>query len=263
MANLWQVYRVSGNMVGISETSARAQRLHEAEKESVWIMSNRRMMSIEFYQLIEGAARLNMPGFVGSIATYEGNRVVYKDNGDIVLFESCEYCGQSELDGQFCAKCGAPVWQSSISVTKRGRCTMPIAGDYLTNIVQRAAFVPNQEGKVKMEQKFSLVKFGVMQKIDNAFINPNVEIERILKDFHIVVTGRLLAQRSLKHYEVKYPQDWWQAFKERWFPRALLSISPVVYREVIIDVDAVYPELHKKMHLPNEEHFLTISRYDV
>ena len=41
--------------------------------------------------------------------------------------------------------------------------------------------------------------------------------------------------------EIRYPLDWWQAFKERWFPKWLLKWKPVVYHTWKIDF--LYPEL--------------------
>lgn len=33
----------------------------------------------------------------------------------------------------------------------------------------------------------------------------------------------------------KRPRDWWQAFRERWFPRRWLRRHPVIYDEIYID----------------------------
>lgn len=48
--------------------------------------------------------------------------------------------------------------------------------------------------------------------------------------------------------EIKYPMDWWQAFKERWFPKFLLKRFPVDYR--IWKIDFLYPEIEwrKQLH---------------
>ena len=49
-------------------------------------------------------------------------------------------------------------------------------------------------------------------------------------------------KEKVKSYTVKYPRDWWQAFKERWFPSWAKEIWPVKYEGVIIDVRAIYPD---------------------
>lgn len=40
---------------------------------------------------------------------------------------------------------------------------------------------------------------------------------------------------------IRYPKDWWQAFKERWFPKILKRWWPVEYK--IIDIYALYPSI--------------------
>jgi len=47
--------------------------------------------------------------------------------------------------------------------------------------------------------------------------------------------------------EESYPADWWQAFKDRWFPKWLLRKYPVQCREIIIHKKiyrAVCPHVH-------------------
>ena len=41
-------------------------------------------------------------------ATYKGRPLVFVDNG-VILYSECEYCGRTELHGNCCAGCGAPV----------------------------------------------------------------------------------------------------------------------------------------------------------
>jgi hypothetical protein len=56
--------------------------------------------------------------------------------------------------------------------------------------------------------------------------------------------------------DFEYPADWWQAFKERWFPAWLLKRFPVVRVGYIVEVKALYP----KIALPDSEHFLHVTR---
>lgn len=64
---------------------------------------------------------------------------------------------------------------------------------------------------------------------------------------------------SLQRQEIKYPRDWWQAFRERWFPAWWLKRYPVKYREIVLDVKAIYPTF--KPSVPNREYRLVIQRY--
>jgi len=45
---------------------------------------------------------------------------------------------------------------------------------------------------------------------------------------------------------IRYPADWWQALKDRWFPAWLRRRYPVVY--TAIDVAAMYPDLRVGHH---------------
>jgi len=40
---------------------------------------------------------------------------------------------------------------------------------------------------------------------------------------------------------IQYPRDWWQAFKERWFPRGFKRWWPIEYK--VIDIYALYPSI--------------------
>ncbi len=48
-----------------------------------------------------------------------------------------------------------------------------------------------------------------------------------------------IAGRDLR--DIVYPSDWWQAFKERWFPKWLRKRYPVQYTEH--KIAALYPEI--------------------
>ena len=40
---------------------------------------------------------------------------------------------------------------------------------------------------------------------------------------------------------IRYPKDWWQAFKERWFLKRFKEWWPVEYK--VIDIYALYPSI--------------------
>ncbi len=71
-----------------------------------------------------------------------------------------------------------------------------------------------------------------------------------------------LLDDRIKIYE-EYPEDWWQAFKERWFPAWILRRYPVKYR--VIDIDrkiykAVCPHVNKP---DNGSHFTWLASKDM
>jgi len=52
--------------------------------------------------------------------------------------------------------------------------------------------------------------------------------------------------RELEKMEVKYPTDWKQAFKERWFPSFILKKFPVQYTVRTISAMELYPQMSIK-----------------
>jgi hypothetical protein len=64
------------------------------------------------------------------------------------------------------------------------------------------------------------------------------------------VRGYVWSQDAGKKVEFKYPADWWQAFKERWFPEWLLKRYPVAYTHREFQVKATYPDLVVQNHEP-------------
>ena len=73
--------------------------------------------------------------------------------------------------------------------------------------------------------------------------------EMRMLEYHLIQD--VLGQR-LDHIEARYPADWWQACKARWFPRWALRRWPVLERVVRLEAVALYP----KIALPKEEHVL-------
>ena len=52
----------------------------------------------------------------------------------------------------------------------------------------------------------------------------------------------------------RYPRDWWQAFRERWFPQWWLRRWPVDYREIDVDVPKFGAVCPHSAAVPFEEH---------
>ncbi|WP_230677522.1 hypothetical protein, partial [Streptococcus pneumoniae] len=53
---------------------------------------------------------------------------------------------------------------------------------------------------------------------------------------------------------VTYPSDWWQAFKERWFPMWARKKWPVKYTEEKMQANAYHPDLA----IPDHQTFVSI-----
>ncbi len=74
--------------------------------------------------------------------------------------------------------------------------------------------------------------------------------------FHQVVIrikGSLLVDQ-VERVNVKYPSDWWQAVKDRWFPKWLLKHYPIQYITQSLSARILYPHM-----LPNTQSVLKIE----
>lgn len=114
------------------------------------------------------------------------------------------------------------------------------------------------------ETQLDLIKIAGRKMFSDVFANEaNVDVyhNALLSIRELYVSGRVYGQRNLTEYEFKYPADWWQAVKERFAPDWLKRRYPVRYIEHHITVDAVYPELSKRLKLPKEPHKLILSSW--
>jgi hypothetical protein len=76
-------------------------------------------------------------------------------------------------------------------------------------------------------------------------INTNVYFDETAKsmvlNLRAIILGRELG-------EVRLPANWWEAFKERFFPEFLRKYFPVKYRVI------TYKSLYPYLRLPNQKH---------
>ena len=94
-------------------------------------------------------------------------------------------------------------------------------------------------------EEFALTKirFFVNQKVSRHLID-SVTIDEYSKivggDLVYRLEGHVYGEQ--REQVVVYPSSWWQAFKERWFPRFLASKFPVKYTKVDVHFDVVFPD---------------------
>jgi len=96
------------------------------------------------------------------------------------------------------------------------------------------------------EEKLEKIRLGIARAIsDTVLLDADVEQVRdyICNDIHYRVQGFIWGQRQPDRI-ISYPASWWEAFKERWFPLALLRRFPVEYIEYTISATVLYPEYH-------------------
>ena len=56
---------------------------------------------------------------------------------------------------------------------------------------------------------------------------------------------------------IKYPANWWQAFKDRWFFKWMLKYCPIKYTIHNITSKILYPDM--KISLPEKKHSLVFE----
>jgi len=63
------------------------------------------------------------------------------------------------------------------------------------------------------------------------------------------IKARIYGEQMI-YDEIEYPSDWWQAFKERWFPTWAKKRWPVRHEKYIFDARFLYPSIKTmKSHL--------------
>lgn len=73
--------------------------------------------------------------------------------------------------------------------------------------------------------------------------------DMLTRQFRVTIRGSILKLGKGASMEIKYPQDWWQSFKERWFPDWALSRWPVRYKVHEIKAEALFPEASQRFAL--------------
>lgn len=111
--------------------------------------------------------------------------------------------------------------------------------------------------------KLEKLRVGAQVALSQELLGEDVKIIQNVLNERIIfsVKGYVWAEsEKVRRQTIKFPRDWWQAFKERWFPNWLLNRYPVDYHIVDIDVNAIYPGF--RFAIPNQEGRLIINRTD-
>ena len=100
-----------------------------------------------------------------------------------------------------------------------------------------------------------------MQKLveERLLIDAHFDIARwSLDHFSMELKGYLLGE-DIQREQVSYPSDWWQGFKERWFPQWAKRRWPIVLKTTILDAKLLYTQF--KPALPKESYRIDISKW--
>lgn len=93
-----------------------------------------------------------------------------------------------------------------------------------------------------MQEEFQSQKFGKIYRKTERHVY--ADLEEVTYEYF-----RLLSQDGLQKFYYKFPKDWKESIKEKFLPKFILNIFPVKYTEINISIDAIFPELHKKIKI--------------
>lgn len=103
--------------------------------------------------------------------------------------------------------------------------------------------------KNPIQRKFlDIVEFWASSKIDERLINPNnttLDLRAAMEARGLIV--ELKAYTAVLYHpdlSVKYPENWWQAFKEQYFPKWALQKWPVKYTIKTFRAVEFHPEIY-------------------
>jgi len=108
-------------------------------------------------------------------------------------------------------------------------------------------------------EKFEIAIKKVFPNASDFISSHNLDLTKVIEPQLCQLALELrayLTSERLSRIDVKYPKDWWQAFKERCFPKWLLEKFPVEYHEKRYDVRAFYP----RVSLPQEKHYVRVFK---
>jgi hypothetical protein len=106
----------------------------------------------------------------------------------------------------------------------------------------------NHLNHIKIEQVV-LEKFRLYNRYyldGNTLLKNEVDVHVVsdhLADRMVVGFHTYIASLQLDEIKVTYPINWYEAFKERWFPAWLLKKYPVIYKNVKLEAKALYPNV--------------------
>jgi hypothetical protein len=85
-----------------------------------------------------------------------------------------------------------------------------------------------------------------------------IDIANPIGDMLIVGWKQSLWQQELERYPIKTPLDWFEHFKDRWYPRWAKKLWPVKWDSYDQALYCVYP--FKRLAFPKESHYFVYQR---
>lgn len=104
----------------------------------------------------------------------------------------------------------------------------------------------------------NIERMGALRKIPLRYVDVDrvefsCSIERCMGEM-VLSIDHYVATQQLERIEVKYPADWWQHLKQRWYPIWAIKRWPVKYTCQQMEAKALYP----KIALPNKDPYVVM-----
>ena len=96
--------------------------------------------------------------------------------------------------------------------------------------------------------------------VEHFAMPPKVDIASGVDLISNAITLRVVQMvygRTMEEVRAEYPVDWWQAFKERWFPAWAKKRWPVEWVRVRLEAKELYP----KLSVPDYQPYLQLYRH--
>lgn len=105
--------------------------------------------------------------------------------------------------------------------------------------------------RIKLEK----IRLALHVPLSKHVLDAGVDVIRIMEEeVEFSLHGYLWGNRS-KTTDISYPADWWQWFKQRWFPKWLLARFPPKMTTHTVSVSRIFPDfknpqLGRETYLP-------------
>ncbi len=116
-------------------------------------------------------------------------------------------------------------------------------------------FAQTDNGQSITQVQLEKVRFGVQRALSRELFEEmtvNVRLQESFANAFVAEVQHFLWSEDAGQREVRYPADWWEALKDRWFPLSWKQRWPVRWQVEHFYVKCVYPGFRPS--LPNEQH---------
>lgn len=90
-------------------------------------------------------------------------------------------------------------------------------------------------------QKVHGTQYALAGWICRDAIRCRAEFDRCMDAMVMRLYASIYGRKCDHQVVVKSPADWWQAFRERWFPRIWLQTYPLRYKETVVCAEEFLP----------------------